>query len=363
MHIVKQRGGGQLSTDTKKIKVGIVGSTGYGGVELVRLLLTHPYVEISSVISSSSAGELFSDGYPHLTEILDMPLDAVDVELIRSKTDVVFTATPSGVSTELAPKLLEAGLKVIDLSGDFRLKSGDVYERWYQKKAADEAYLKRAVYGLSEIYGEQVQGADFIANPGCYPTSALLGLIPAVKAGWIDPDTIIIDAKSGVSGAGRGVNLGVHYAEVNENFKAYKVNKHQHIPEIEQTLSLEAGRDVVTTFTTHLVPMTRGIMSTMYAELNGTWSEQDFVDLYRQFYEGRRFVRVRDAGKWPATKEVYGSNYCDIGFSVDARTGRVTIISVIDNVVKGAAGQAVQNLNLMMGWDETLGLLHAPVYP
>lgn len=352
-----------MSENMKKVRVGIVGSTGYGGVELVRLLLTHPYVDITSVISSSSAGELFSEGYPHMTDIISQPLDAVDVDLLKSKVDVVFTATPSGVSSELAPKLLEAGLKVIDLSGDFRLKKPEVYERWYQKKAADEKYLQRAIYGLAEIYGEQVQGADFIANPGCYTTTSLLGLIPAVKAGWIDPDSIIIDAKSGVSGAGRGVNLGVHYSEVNENFKAYKVNKHQHIPEIEQVLSQEAGRDIVTTFTTHLVPMTRGIMCTMYGKLKGNWTDQDFVDLYRQFYEGRKFMRIRDAGKWPATKEVFGSNYCDIGFSVDERTGRVTIIAVTDNVVKGAAGQAIQNLNLMMGWDETLGLLHAPVYP
>jgi len=352
-----------MSENQQKLRVGIVGSTGYGGVELVRLLLTHPLVDITSVISSSSAGELFSEGYPHMTEIITAPLDAVDVELIRSKCDVVFTATPSGVSTELAPKLLDAGLKVIDLSGDFRLKSGAVYEQWYKKKAADDAYLQRAVYGLAEVYAEEVAGADFISNPGCYTTTSLLGLIPAVKAGWIDPDTIIIDAKSGVSGAGRGVNLGVHYSEVNENFKAYKVNKHQHIPEIEQVLSREAGRDVVVTFTTHLVPMTRGIMSTMYGEINGSRTEQDFIELYREFYKGRPFVRVRDAGKLPATKEVYGSNYCDIGFAVDARTGRVTIISVTDNVVKGAAGQAIQNLNLMMGWDETLGLRLAPVYP
>ena len=346
-----------------KIRAAIVGSTGYSGVELIRLLLTHPNVGITSVISSSSAGESLTAGYPHLTEIMTDTLDAVDIDLIRSKADVVFTATPAGVTTELAPKLLAAGLKVIDLAGDFRLKSGETFAKWYGLKPADDAFLQKAVYGLSEIYDKEVAGADFISNPGCYPTSALLGLIPALKAGWIDPDTIIIDAKSGVSGAGRGVSLGVHFAEVNENFKAYNVNKHKHIPEIEQVLSREAGRKVVTTFTTHLVPMTRGIMSTMYGELNGSRNEQDFVDLYREFYQGRKFVRVRDAGTWPATKEVYGSNYCDIGFAVDARTGRVTIISVIDNVVKGAAGQAIQNLNIMMGWDETLGLLHAPVYP
>lgn len=352
-----------MTKDNQKLRVGIVGATGYGGVELVRLLLTHPNVEITSVISSSSAGESFAEGYPHMTDILTEPLDAIDIDLLKNKTDLIFTATPSGVSSELAPKFLDAGLKVIDLAGDFRLQSREQYERWYQKPAPDKAYLQRAVYGLSEIYGQDVAGAEFISNPGCYPTATLLGLIPAVKAGWIDPDTIIIDAKSGVSGAGRGLGLTYHYSEMNENFLAYKVNKHQHIPEIEMVLSREAGREVVTTFTTHLVPMTRGIMSTMYGEVNGTRSEEDFIQLYREFYEGRKFVRVRDAGKWPATKEVYGSNYCDIGFSVDPRTGRVTIISVIDNVVKGAAGQAVQNLNLMMGWDETLGLMHAPVYP
>lgn len=346
-----------------KIRAAIIGATGYGGVDLIRLLLTHPYVEITSVISSSSAGERLTASYPHLTEIITEQLDAIDIDLIRSKADVVFAATPPGVTTELAPKLLAAGLKVIDLAGDYRLKSGAVFEKWYGLKPADDTYLQQAVYGLSELYDKEVAGAEFISNPGCYPTSALLGLIPALKAGWIDPDTIIIDAKSGVSGAGRGVSLGVHYAEVNENFKAYNINKHKHIPEIEQVLSQEAGREVVTTFTTHLVPMTRGIMSTMYAEVNGNRKEQDFIDLYREFYQGRRFVRVRDAGQWPMTKEVYGSNYCDIGFAVDARTGRVTIISVIDNVVKGAAGQAIQNLNLMMGWDESHGLLHAPIYP
>ena len=204
---------------------------------------------------------------------------------------------------------------------------------------------------------------DFVSNPGCFPTATLLGLVPAVKAGFIDPSTIIIDAKSGVSGAGRGVSLGTHYSELNENFKAYKINKHQHIPEIEQVLTDIAGEPVVTTFTTHLVPMTRGIMSTMYAKVNGVKTNEDFVSLYRNYYEGRSFVRVRAEGIWPSTKEVWGSNYCDIGFAVDERTGRVTIISVIDNLVKGAAGQAIQNMNLMMGLDETLGLQFVPAYP
>jgi N-acetyl-gamma-glutamyl-phosphate reductase len=349
--------------NAKLIRAAIVGSTGYGGVELIRLLQSHPNVTVTSVISSSTAGTPIAEGFPHLTEIRTDLLDGLDIPAIRDKADVVFLATPHGVSMKLAPQFLEAGLKVIDLSGDFRLKSGDVYKQWYKHEPADKALIDRAVYGLAEVYGDQVPRTDFISNPGCFTTSALLGLYPAVKAGWVNPDSLIIDAKSGVSGAGRGLNLSAHYSEINENLKAYKVNKHQHTPEIEQVLSEAAGRPVVTTFTTHLVPMTRGIMTTMYATMTEPRSSADFVELYRQFYEGRKFVRVRPEGHWPATKEVYGTNYCDIGFSVDERTGRVTFISVIDNLVKGAAGQAIQNLNLLMNWDETLGLQFTPVYP
>ncbi|BBH23930.1 N-acetyl-gamma-glutamyl-phosphate reductase [Paenibacillus baekrokdamisoli] len=348
---------------SSKVKVAIIGSTGYGGVELIRLLASHPQAEVTSVISSSSAGAPIAEGFPHLTEIRTDLLDDVNPELIKSKADVVFIATPAGIAAKLVPSLLEVGLKVIDISGDYRLKSREQYEMWYKKEAADQIYIDQAVYGLSEIYGDAVRGVDFVSNPGCFPTATLLGLVPAVKAGFIDPSTIIIDAKTGVSGAGRGVNLGTHFSELNENFKAYKLNKHQHIPEIEQVLSDAAGKPVITTFTTHLVPMTRGIMSTIYASVNGTLTDEDFVSLYRNYYEGRPFVRVRNTGTWPTTKEVWGSNYCDIGFSVDERTGRVTIISVIDNLVKGAAGQAIQNLNLMLGWDETLGLKFVPTYP
>lgn len=347
----------------KKVKVAIIGSTGYGGVELIRFLLGHPGVEIVSVISASSAGVPISDGFPHLTEIVTQDLDGVHPTEIAEKADVVFTATPSGVSSKLIPQLLEVGLKVIDLSGDFRIKDGSAYEAWYKHEAPDNKLLEQAVYGLCEVYGEAVNGKELISNPGCYPTATLLGLIPVLSAGWIDSKSIIIDAKSGVSGAGRGTNLSSHYAEMNENFKAYKVNKHQHTPEIEQVLSDISGEEITVTFTTHLVPMTRGIMCTMYAGLKEKHTEEDLIALYRQYYKGRSFVRIREAGKWPATKEVFASNYCDIGFSVDERTGRLTIISVIDNVVKGAAGQAIQNLNLMMGWDETTGLKLSPVYP
>jgi N-acetyl-gamma-glutamyl-phosphate reductase len=348
---------------SQQLRAAVVGSTGYGGVELIRLLLTHPNVSITSVISSSSAGTPIAQGYPHLHEIVTDRLDGIDIQLIREKADVVFLATPHGVSTELAPQFLDAGLKVIDISGDFRLKSADIHEKWYKRKPADPAYVEKAVYGLAEVFGDDVRGAEFVSNPGCYPTATTLGLVPIVQAGWIDPESIIIDAKSGVSGAGRGLGLTVHYSEMNENFLAYKVNKHQHTPEIEQTLSRVAGRDIVVTFTTHLVPMTRGILSTIYVKLNETRTEDEIMELYRKYYEGRRFVRIRPKGTFPATKEVWGSNYCDIGFSLDERTGRLTIISVIDNLVKGAAGQAVQNLNLMMGWDETTGLAFTPVYP
>lgn len=347
----------------KPVKVAIVGSTGYGGVELIRLLQGHPQVEITSVISSSSAGEPIANGFPHLSEIITDNLDGIDIDLIRSKADVVFTATPHGVSAELAPRFLEAGMKVVDLSGDFRLKSLETYEQWYKRKPPMQEYVDQAVYGLADVFPHEVAGKDFISNPGCYPTAALLGLIPLLQAGWIDPSSIIVDAKSGVSGAGRGVSQLVHYSEINENFLAYKINQHQHTPEIEQILSRVVNQEVVATFTTHLVPMTRGILCTSYAQLKESRKDEDLLGLYKDFYAGRKFVRIRPVGKWPATKEVRGSNYCDIGFSVDERTGRVTVISVIDNLVKGAAGQAIQNLNLMMGWDEALGLNFVPVYP
>ncbi|MEK8131758.1 N-acetyl-gamma-glutamyl-phosphate reductase [Paenibacillus filicis] len=346
-----------------KLRAAIVGSTGYGGVELIRLLLTHPNVEITSVISSSTAGVPIADGYPHLNQILTENLDGIDIEQIAAKADVVFLATPHGVSIDLSPKLLDAGLKVIDLSGDFRLKDTAAYEQWYKHKPADPAYLEKAVYGLCELFGDEVPGAQFISNPGCYPTASILGLAPLAAKRWIDLKSIIIDAKSGVSGAGRGLSQTVHYAEINENLLAYKVNRHQHTPEIEQAISRLADEEVTVTFTTHLVPMTRGIMSTIYVNLNQTRSEQEIHDLFSSYYEGRAFVRVRKLGKYPGTKEVTGSNYCDIGLSLDARTGRLTIVSVIDNMVKGAAGQAVQNLNIMMGWDESTGLAFTPVYP
>lgn len=345
------------------MRVAIIGATGYSGVELIRLLLQHPHVEIKSVISGSQSGKELASIYPHLSSIMDHQLDNLDVDRIASEVDLVFFATPSGVSRESMPLFIDRGIKCIDISGDFRLKSGESYRKWYKHEPADSKYLEQAVYGLSEIYAEQIKGASYIANPGCYPTATLLGLIPILKNEWIQPDTIIIDGKSGVSGAGRGASLGTHYVEVNENVKAYKLGAHQHIPEIEQTLSNVSNKDIKVTFSTHLIPMTRGIMCTMYAQLTELKTAGEVIELYNEFYKEHPFVRVRPEGVWPSTKEVYGSNYCDLGFMVDERTGRLTIVSVIDNVVKGAAGQAVQNLNLQNGWDITTGLSFTPVYP
>jgi N-acetyl-gamma-glutamyl-phosphate reductase len=345
------------------MRAAIIGGTGYGAIELIRLINNHPYLEVGSVVSNSQAGNNFSESYPHLTDIINQPLESFDVNRLSEQNELVFLATPSGVSSKLVPQLMDKGIKVIDLSGDFRLRSQNEYETWYKHSAPEEKYLSQAVYGLSEIYAEEIKGAELIANPGCYPTATSLGLLPILKANLADSKSIIIDAKSGVSGAGRGLSLTSHYAEINENVRAYKLGAHQHIPEIEQVLKDETGRMVTISFTTHLVPMTRGIMITAYANLLGKISTSEVNDLYKQFYESHPFVRIRPDGFYPSTKEVSGSNYCDIGLHVDPRTNRLTIVSVIDNLVKGAAGQAIQNANLMNDWDVRTGLKSIPMYP
>jgi len=346
-----------------KLKAAIIGGTGYGAIELVRLINKHPILEVGSIVSNSQSGSNFSEIYPHLSEIADQPLENFDVDKLSKKNEIVFLATPSGVSSRYVPQLLETGIKCIDLSGDFRLRSGDIYESWYKHSPAEDKYLQQATYGLSEIYAEKIKTSNLIANPGCYPTATTLGLIPALQTNLIDEKSIIVDAKSGVSGAGRGLSLTSHYSEINENLKAYKLGAHQHIPEIEQVLSDESGNPLTISFTTHLVPMTRGIMCTMYVNLKEKISTKKVIDLYKHFYQESHFIRVRPEGNIPTTKEVSGSNYCDIGLHVDERTNRLTIISVIDNLVKGAAGQAIQNVNLMNGWDERTGLTDIPMYP
>lgn len=344
------------------MNVAIIGATGYSGAELFRLLHGHPHVSRCDVFSSSQDGVHVSESFPHVGAVDGAVLHKLEIEAL-AKYDAVFFATPPGVSGEWAPALVDRGVKVIDLSGDFRLKDGAVYEQWYGREAAPSAYLERAVYGLTEWNREAVRGAVLLSNPGCYPTATLLGLAPLVKEGLIKEDSIIVDAKSGVSGAGRKAGLGTHFSEVNENVKIYKVNAHQHIPEIEQALQTWNEAVAPITFSTHLIPMTRGIMATIYAKAKQSISPNDLVDLYKTSYEGSPFVRIRQLGQFPATKDVYGSNYCDIGLAYDERTERVTVVSVIDNLMKGAAGQAVQNFNLMMGWDEAEGLRSLPIYP
>lgn len=345
------------------MKVAIIGATGYGGAELVRILRQHPHVSIHSVHASSLHGEPLSGSYPHMQTLVDDPLQAVDVEKMSEEVDLVFTATPSGVARDLAPQFIEKGVKVIDLSGDFRIQDQAAYEAWYKMESADKDLLEKAVYGLTEWVDVDVTETMLLSNPGCYPTSILLGLVPLVQHNLIDEKSIIIDAKTGVSGAGKGISQATHFAETNDNFKIYKANEHQHTPEIEQGLQRWNDKVQAVTFTPHLAPMTRGIMATMYATVKDDTSVEKLISLYKESYADDYFVRIREAGNFPSTKEVYGSNFCDIGITYDERTKRITVVSVIDNLVKGASGQAVQNMNKMLGIDEKTGIDFMPVFP
>ncbi|MGI8313598.1 N-acetyl-gamma-glutamyl-phosphate reductase [Halobacillus mangrovi] len=345
------------------MKAGIVGATGYGGIELFRLLTSHSQIDALTLFSSSQAGEYFEDIYNQLNVDGKHQLEDLNPEKMKEDLDVIFLATPAGVSSNLTPKLVGGHAKVIDLSGDLRLKDSSTYEKWYKKEPAPGSLLDQTTYGLPEWNKEAIEKADVIANPGCYPTAALLGLGPVVEGQLADPSSIVIDAKSGVSGAGKNPNPITHFAHTQENFQIYKVNKHQHIPEVEQQLKQWNPEAKPITFSTHLVPMTRGIMATIYLSLNEDFSTQDLLDRYTSYYESHPFVRVREEGEFPCTKDVYGSNYCDIGLTVDERTRRVTIVSVIDNLMKGAASQAVQNMNLLFGYEEREGLPLLPTYP
>ncbi|MFD3203817.1 N-acetyl-gamma-glutamyl-phosphate reductase, partial [Bacillus sp. LR_5] len=323
----------------------------------------HPHAEECILYSSSGEGNVYSEGYPHLTGLADQQLKPIDMNTIKHEIDIMFLAAPPGVSSELTPKLADAGIPVIDLSGDLRIQEPAEYEKWYKRTAAPKAVIQEAVYGLAELNQQQIQQAKLIANPGCFPTAVLLGLAPLAQKKLLDESFVIVDAKTGVSGAGRKASMGTHFSELNDNFKIYKVNEHQHTPEIEQALNeWQPGLGPIT-FSAHLVPMTRGIMATMYTRLTCDLSADDLHDLYSEFYQDSYFVRVRPKGQYPQTKEVYGSNFCDIAVTLDERTNRVTIVSVIDNLMKGAAGQAVQNFNLMNGWNEETGLTITPIYP
>ncbi|CUU05547.1 MAG: N-acetyl-gamma-glutamyl-phosphate reductase [Fimbriimonadales bacterium] len=347
------------------VQVGIVGATGYTGSELVRLLSQHPRVQITALTSRSEAGKPLSAVLPHLHGLTLPPLTAYDPDTLAEKCEVVFLAGETGFAMEHAPELLERGVKVIDLSADFRLKEPGVFQEWYGKTHTAPHLLNEALYGLPELTPVAAYAsARLIANPGCYPTASALALAPLLQADLVDSERIVVDAKSGVSGAGRSrVSVDYLFTELDENFKAYAVEKHRHTPEMEQTLQGIARRTVRIRFTPHLVPMTRGILATAYAPLTQPVALQDLHALYSAFYANQPFVQVRPLGEFPATRDVYGSNRCDIGLTIDARTRMAVVISVIDNLVKGAAGQAIQNLNLLMGWEPTSGLPLAGMAP
>jgi len=337
------------------IRVGVIGATGYAGAELVRILSGHPEAEITILTSRQYAGVKFETIYQSMAGVVDMGCEEFSLDAICERTDVIFTALPHKLPMEIVPELVRRGKKVVDLSADFRFKDASKYEAVYQSHTAKDL-LEKAVYGLCEIYYDKIKEAALIGNPGCYPTSVLLPMIPLLKNDLIDTDTIIVDSKSGVSGAGRSLSLTTHFCEVNESFKAYKVAEHRHTPEMEEVMSLEAKKSINITFVPHLVPMTRGMMTTIYSRLIKKVGNDELYNILDSFYDGCHFVRICPDGRPPDTLHVRGTNFCDIGFKIDARNDRLILMSVIDNLVKGAAGQAVQNMNIMLGIDETTGL-------
>lgn len=345
------------------LKVAVVGASGYTGVELIRILHNHPEVAVTTVTSEQNAGKRLSDVFPSLRNRYDTVLESLEPQKIAEKADIIFTALPHKAAMLVVPTFVAAGKIVIDLSADYRLHDPEEYGAWYEPHLNPEL-LAAAVYGLPELRREEIAAARLIANPGCYPTSIILGLMPLLKEGLIDTSSLIADSKSGVSGAGRGAKVESLYCEVNEGFKAYSVGGvHRHIPEIEQEISLLAGKKTVISFTPHLVPMDRGILSTIYAAPLNPLSAADIHALYEEHYDGEAFVRVLKQGEFPSTAFVRGSNFCDIGITVDKRTGRIIIVSALDNLVKGASGQAIQNMNIVCDFPETMGLELMPLYP
>ncbi|MFZ5648888.1 MAG: N-acetyl-gamma-glutamyl-phosphate reductase [Bacillota bacterium] len=346
-----------------EIRVGVIGATGYAGAELVRILSEHPNARLAGLTTQSYADKPFWEVYPHLYKHTDMMCQELDLPGLVEKSDVIFTALPHGHSMPVAAEVLRQGKRLVDLGADFRFNNAGIYEKWYKLEHTEPIINQQAVYGLPEIHRDSIKEARIVANPGCYPTSAILGLAPLLKNRLVETRGIVIDSKSGVSGAGRALSLNTHYCEVNESIKAYNVGVHRHTPEIEQELSLLAGEGLVVSFTPHLTPMNRGILGTIYANLKGSAGREEITGLYREFYNDSPFVRILPPGMLPATKSVCGSNHCDIGIVVDDRTGRVVVLSAIDNLIKGASGQAVQNMNIMFGLPEDTGLGRPGMYP
>ncbi len=349
------------------IKAGIIGATGYAGGELARLLMAHKETQIIWFGSKSYIGQQYYEVYRNMFEIVDAACLEDNMDKLADEADVIFTATPQGLCASMLNDAILSKTKVIDLSADFRLKDVAVYEKWYGIRHKAPQYIAQAVYGLCEIYREEIRRSRLIANPGCYTTCSILTLYPLVKAGLIDPKTIIIDAKSGVSGAGRGAKVQNLFCEANENCKAYGVAGHRHTPEIEEQLSYAGGCGVTLSFTPHLIPVNRGILVTAYASLqagpSGMPGKEEIRAAYKAQYGKERFVRILEEGICPETRWVEGSNYVDINFAIDERTGRVIMMGAIDNLVKGAAGQAVQNMNLLFGLRESEGLEAIPLFP
>lgn len=343
------------------IKVGIIGATGYAGSELVRLITQHPKAELVTMTSQSYAGQEYKEVYSNYSH-LDYVCEEEHIEEMAEKCDVIFLALPHGVASKKINADILSKTKIIDLGADFRIQDVDVYEKWYTTHYSKDI-LPEAVYGLCEINRDKIKGKRIVANPGCYTSCSILSLYPLVKEGMIDLSSIIIDAKSGATGAGRGLSLGNHYCELNESVKAYKVASHRHTPEIEEQLSIAAGQDIVLNFTPHLIPMDRGVLATCYATLNKKYTYDDIRKAYEKYYGNEHFIRLTKEGVFPETKWVKGSNFVDIGFTVDERTNRVIVIGALDNLFKGAAGQAVQNMNIIMGIEETTGIDYVPIFP
>jgi N-acetyl-gamma-glutamyl-phosphate reductase len=345
------------------IKAGILGATGYAGQELVRILYHHPEVEIKVLTSNKHNNQEYNSIYGNFNKICEMKCEENELDAISNHLDVIFLSLPHGVTSKLLSDSILENAKIVDLSADFRLKSEVEYEEWYKIKHGNKDLLSQSIYGLSEWNRDQIINSRLIANPGCYPTCALLCLLPLIKEGILEADSIIIDAKSGVSGAGRSLNLTTHFTECNESIKAYNVTSHRHTPEIEQQLSEFYGTGISVTFTPHLIPMNRGILCTCYGNLNKPFSYDEIEHLYEKYYQNEFFIRLTEKGVFPETKWVKGSNYCDIGFTLNKNGGKIIIIGAIDNLVKGAAGQAVQNMNLMFSLEENMGLKSIPMFP
>lgn len=345
------------------IKVGIIGATGYAGSELVRILLGHKDVEIKWYGSRSYIDKKYASFYQNFFQLVDANCMDDNMEVLADQVDVIFTATPQGLCASLVNEEILSKVKIIDLSADFRIKDVKVYEEWYKLEHKSPQFIEEAVYGLCEINREDVKKARLVANPGCYTTCSILTCYPLVKEGIIDPNTIIVDAKSGTSGAGRGAKVDNLFCEVNENMKAYGVATHRHTPEIEEQLGYACGEKITINFTPHLVPMNRGILATAYASLKKDVTYEEVKAIYDKYYADEKFVRVLEKDVCPQTKWVEGSNYVDVNFKIDPRTNRIIMMGAIDNLVKGAAGQAVQNMNLMFGLKESEGLELVPMFP